>query len=149
MEDKHFSQRGIDGFTDDRRGGIIKYKYSSPDFSILLSKISKNGNIGEVITALPESHVYDQKRRNFFLYQNYPNPFNNSTTITYEVFSRSHVQLSVYNVLGQKLMTLTDRYLQSGKYAVNLDMSSYSGGVYLYRLSSHGRTQTRKFLFVK
>ncbi len=149
IEDKHISQRGIDGFTDDRMGGVIKYKYSSPDFSINLSKISKNGNVGEVLTALRESRSHDKKRQDFFLNENYPNPFNNSTTITYEVFSSSHVQLSIYNVLGQKLMTLTDRYLQSGKYAVNLDMSSYSSGVYLYRLSSHGKRQTRKFLFVK
>jgi len=83
------------------------------------------------------------------LHQNYPNPFNPSTTISYELASRSNVQLAVYNVLGQAVATLVNSVQPAGRYAVVLDGSRLTSGVYFYRLRAGEFSQTYKLMLVK
>lgn len=91
---------------------------------------------------------------NYRLNQNFPNPFNPSTTITFDVLKSSNVEISVYNVLGQKVSTLVSRDLNPGSYSTNWSASSFSSGVYYVRMSvkENGVEQyssLRKLLFVK
>ena len=51
----------------------------------------------------------------FSLEQNYPNPFNPSTTIRFDIPSAAHVQLKVYNVLGQEVMTVLEEEKVGGR----------------------------------
>ncbi len=63
--------------------------------------------------------VERQVRKNpnsFYLAQNYPNPFNPSTKISYSLSKRGHVTLSVYNLLGQKVVDLVDEEKPAGRY---------------------------------
>jgi len=85
----------------------------------------------------------------FRLATNYPNPFNPGTVIQYEVARASHVRLDVYNLLGQKVMTLANEPHASGKYAVRFDGTGLAGGVYIYRLEAGGFSATRKMLLLK
>jgi len=86
----------------------------------------------------------------FTLFQNYPNPFNPETVISYQIPVSSDVQLSVYNLLGQKIVTLVNKKQQAGNYSVKWDASGFGSGVYFYRLETErGVTRIRKLVFIK
>ena len=96
----------------------------------------------------------------FILRQNYPNPFNPLTRIEFTVGisnalgSTEHVTLDVFNVLGQKVATLMDDFLQAGEYFHDWDATDRNGqrvasGVYLYRLKVGDEQQTKKMLLLK
>ncbi|MCK4460515.1 MAG: S8 family peptidase [candidate division Zixibacteria bacterium] len=81
--------------------------------------------------------------------QNYPNPFNPSTEIRFSLPAASHVKLSVYNIMGQLVTTLTDQRLEAGDHAVEFDGSNVASGVYLYRLQTDASIVTRKMVLLK
>lgn len=86
--------------------------------------------------------------------QNYPNPFNPSTTIKFNIPSDGPVQLEIYNTLGQKVRTLLDGPLPWGETEAAWDGKDDHGqvvatGVYLYRLTADGQSQTRKMVLLK
>ena len=81
--------------------------------------------------------------------QNYPNPFNPVTTIGYQLPSDTHVELTVYNTLGQQVKTLVDERIQAGTHEVSFDASELSSGVYIYRLQADGEVITNQMTLVK
>jgi hypothetical protein len=83
------------------------------------------------------------------LFQNYPNPFNPSTTIRYGLPHRSHVLLTVYNTLGQKVAELVDQDIDAGYHEVQFDGRKLASGAYFYRLQAGDFFQTRKLLLLK
>lgn len=90
----------------------------------------------------------------FNLAQNYPNPFNPSTTIEFALPHATNLRLNVYNMLGQKVVTLADKFYQAGQFSVTWDGRDESGqmvetGVYLYRLESANMTVSKKMLLMK
>ncbi len=85
----------------------------------------------------------------FELGNNYPNPFNPTTNIKYSISKAVHVQLSIYNILGQRVATLIDRKQTVGRYQVSFDANRFSSGVYIYRLSAGDFVQTRKMTLLK
>ena len=90
---------------------------------------------------------------NFALGQNYPNPFNPSTIIPYQLPTSDHVRLEVFNVLGQRLATLVDAEQSAGMHTAQWDGTDAAGramgaGVYIYRLSSGGMTESRRMVLV-
>jgi hypothetical protein len=72
--------------------------------------------------------------KQFALLQNYPNPCNPTSAIQYALPMRSHVTLTVFNTLGQQVVTLVQAEQEAGYHEVMLDASGLSSGVYLYRL---------------
>jgi hypothetical protein len=90
----------------------------------------------------------------FTLYQNYPNPFNPSTTISFELKRRSHVTLTILNMLGQEVAHLVNREMAAGAHSVRWDGTTDDGtpvasGVYLYRLTAGNFVQSRKMELVR
>lgn len=86
----------------------------------------------------------------FALSQNYPNPFNPSTTIRYSLEEAGPVRLTVYNILGQSVITLVDGYQSAGQHEVTFDASSgLPSGQYVYRLTSGDRSQLMKMVLSK
>ncbi|MCB0726023.1 MAG: T9SS type A sorting domain-containing protein [Ignavibacteriae bacterium] len=89
----------------------------------------------------------------FSLSQNYPNPFNPSTKIQFDVKNitngSSNVKLVVYNMTGKEVSTLVNEKLSSGSYEVDFNGSNLSSGVYYYRLSVDGFTETKKMSLIK
>jgi aminopeptidase N len=88
------------------------------------------------------------------LYQNYPNPFNASTTITFYIERAGHVELIIFNTLGQAVKTLFSGTMAAGDHVVSWDGNDGDGnvvasGIYIYRLKSNGSTETRKMVLLK
>jgi len=101
-----------------------------------------------VITAI-YNNPYKQPEI-FVLGQNYPNPFNPITTINYQLAMSSDVDLSIYNLLGQKVATLVDKKQTAGSYQLKWNASGFSSGIYIYTLEiSSGFKQSRKMLLIK
>lgn len=85
----------------------------------------------------------------FELAQNYPNPFNPTTTIEYEIDNHVHVNLAIYNLLGQRVATLVDGEQVAGRYKVQFDATNLASGVYFYRLTAGTNVMTRRMMLVK
>ncbi len=91
----------------------------------------------------------------YHLGQNYPNPFSGMTYISYSIPEEGYVELSVYNLMGQKVAELVADRQPAGNYLVPWESGNATGGVleegiYLYRMiirDSHGEQRlTRKMI---
>ncbi len=83
------------------------------------------------------------------LSQNQPNPFNTSTTISFYISKKSKIEISVYNISGEKVKTLTCSDLNIGKYSVVWNGTEESGncvdpGIYVYKLNINGKVASAK-----
>lgn len=85
----------------------------------------------------------------FSLFQNFPNPFNPSTTITFTIPEDINVLLDVFNLSGQKAVTLIDRNLNKGYHTVTWDATGFSAGLYFYRIKTDNHVKILKMLLVK
>jgi len=90
----------------------------------------------------------------FGLDQNYPNPFNPTTKLSYALPKNAHVQLTVYNVLGQAVTTLVDQDMAAGVHEVtwngrNSEGTQVSSGIYFYRISADNFSATKKMMMLK
>ncbi len=116
------------------------------------------GFFGGSSTAIDDP-VIDNLPSSFTLGQNFPNPFNPTTIITYALSASRNgraevVDLSVYNLLGEKIITLVNRVQRPGNYAVEWDGTTGRGtkvasGVYFYRLTYGEQAATRKMMLLK
>ena len=108
------------------------YIYS--DYTVPISSIhEKNGDI----------------TRDFYLAQNYPNPFNPSTKIKYKIKKSAHVNLTIYNLLGESIVELVDQYKNIGSYEMEFNASNLSSGIYFIKLKAGTFTSTKKCLLIK
>lgn len=87
--------------------------------------------------------------KSFKLYQNYPNPFNPETTIQYELAQPGHVELTIYNLLGQRVEMLVNEVKPEGEHLVEFNGSALSSGVYFYKLEAAGLSQVKKMILMK
>jgi hypothetical protein len=85
----------------------------------------------------------------FKLMQNYPNPFNPSTMIEYTLAKESFVRLKIYDVLGREIKTLVDEKESVGKHTVQFDASGLTSGIYFYRITAGGFSQSQKMILIK
>jgi CubicO group peptidase (beta-lactamase class C family) len=97
-------------------------------------------NIEKDITNFPKA---------IFLSQNYPNPFNPVTMIKYQLPMVSEVDLSIYNILGQKVATLVNERQKAGMYQFEWEASGFASGVYYYRIEARNFVETRKMIYLK
>ena len=90
----------------------------------------------------------------FELYKNFPNPFNANTVLRYAVPQQSHVTLSIYNTIGQNIVTLVDEEKPAGVHSITWNGLDSDGqlapsGVYFYRLQADDFAAVRKLMMVK
>ena len=85
----------------------------------------------------------------FSLSQNYPNPFNPTTTVHFQVFQKSYIDLNVYNLLGEEVSTLVQEERPAGVYDVKFDPSGLTSGIYFCRLKVGLSSMTRKMILVR
>jgi hypothetical protein len=101
--------------------------------------------IEENVTELPTE---------FALHQNYPNPFNPSTELKFDLPANSRVKLEIFNVLGQKVVTVLDEDMEAGYRSVTWNGNDSNGrqvasGVYFYKLTAGDHVFTKKMMMLK
>jgi hypothetical protein len=127
--------------TDERNAGIRKCVYNyGRKIGDLTTDIRSNNSIARPGT--------------FALEQNYPNPFNPSTSIKYSVNNVQKIDISVYNLLGQKVATLYNGMQTSGMHRVvwngmNEVGARVSTGMYFYRIQGEKMAITKKMILIK
>jgi len=86
---------------------------------------------------------------------NYPNPFNPTTIIEFSINNNSKVELTIYNIKGQKVKTLVQDQFTTGDHNIlwngdDENNDPVSSGVYLYKLNVNGKTEAvKKCLLLK
>ena len=83
-----------------------------------------------ITSVAPENELYMNKP--------YPNPASGNVNFDFILPRTAEVQLSVFNSVGQEVAIFLDRSLEKGKYSINADVSNFSNGIYLYKLTVNG-----------
>ncbi len=112
-------------FADQISSGRYYYRLKQVD----LNGVSDYSNIIEVELGLPSEYT---------LNQNYPNPFNPSTRISFTLPTDSKVLITVYNMLGEEVITLLNKNLSAGNHQIDFNAANLSGGVYIYTINATG-----------
>lgn len=114
------------------------------NLNIAVLKTDSSGNI----TSINQSSNFGLVR-NFDLYQNHPNPFNPKTTIPFITHSSGNAKLTVFDIRGQIIDVLFDKFVNPGHHKVEFNAQSLSSGIYFYRLNFEGNSRTKKFVLIK
>lgn len=92
--------------------------------------------------------------KTFAFHQNYPNPFNSQTIIKYDLPKASNVEITIFNILGQRVNNLVTGEQPAGFHQAIWDGTNVQGkpvasGVYFYRIKAEGFTQSKKMVLLK
>ena len=85
----------------------------------------------------------------FELSQNYPNPFNPITNLEFGISDLGFVSLKVYDALGKEVKTIVNEIKKPGRYKVDFDGSGLASGIYFYKLSIGGFSETKRMILLK
>jgi len=107
----------------------------------------------EIVTGVNDNFTHNEIK-SFSLHQNHPNPFNPETTILYELPRASQVEVTIFNLLGEKVRTFAFQQQQAGQHRIQWDSRDDNGkpvpsGVYFYRLLAGDFVQTRKMILMQ
>ena len=96
----------------------------------------------------------ESKPTTFLLSQNYPNPFNPVTNFKFSLPKASHVQIEIFNILGQKVKTLVDENMKAGSFVVDWDGEDQRGvevssGIYFYRMIAGDFSSVKRMVLLK
>jgi hypothetical protein len=137
------------------------FKYEDGKWGALDSYLEGNSVCADVKQLGVYRLVYDPagkhaagKPTSFALYQNCPNPFNPETQIKYDLPVSGHVNLAIYNVLGQKVRVLVDEVQDAGRKSVRWDGHDENGrdvasGIYFYKIKVENFEKIRKMVLIK
>ncbi|MBC8416006.1 MAG: T9SS type A sorting domain-containing protein, partial [Candidatus Cloacimonetes bacterium] len=115
----------------------------------------KSQNLLDNLLGEPEEEPSSTLPACITLHRNYPNPFNPETTISFSIPEDSKVELSIYNIRGQKVKTLIDDQLKKGFHEILWNSEDNNGklvatGVYFYKLNFDGKDKAvKKMLLLK
>ena len=79
----------------------------------------------------------------------YPNPFANFTTIKYTVPQAGNVELTLYDVMGNKIQDVQNGFQSSGNYTINFKSGNLEDGMYLLKINAGSFTETQKIVIVR
>ena len=136
--------------------GVIDFSAGSTlfdlpvDLHLIRGELLMEDNTIVHLTIKEETVLYKENK----LLINYPNPFNPDTTIPFVVAQDGHVDLKVYNSLGQNVRSLFSGYIRQGHYSFDWDARDNAGisvasGVYFYRLHVKDKVFIRRLLLVR
>jgi len=129
------------------------YRYAA-DYPGFEGRDLTPGDPIELYTTSIEETNSDLIPAQFELFQNYPNPFNPTTKIKFAVPSNMNretlnVNITIYDVLGNEIVTLINKEMQTGVYEVEFDATNLTSGIYFYTLRAGIFTNTKKMMLIK
>lgn len=115
------------------------------DYALPLSEIEKFYDLSTDLNE--DGHKVLPDRTS--LYQNYPNPFNSQTNISYQIHKSTFVEIDIYNLLGQKVITLLNEEKPAGSYwlkwdGLNLIGTKVPSGIYFIRMKAGNYIDVKK-----
>ncbi|PIQ09280.1 MAG: hypothetical protein COW71_07340, partial [Ignavibacteriales bacterium CG18_big_fil_WC_8_21_14_2_50_31_20] len=125
-------------------GKTYYYKVTAMDFSKNQSEISNEVNL--TITGIND---VENVPTEYSLNQNYPNPFNPSTTIKFGIPEASDVQITIYDMVGNKVDVLVNDNLSAGYHTYNWNASNRASGIYFLQMTTSKFTKVNKMLLIK
>lgn len=121
------------GYTTTGVGTFEKITFSLIDGNCLITSINNQSTV-------PDKYE---------LLQNYPNPFNPITKIQYSIPKAEFVKLSVFDILGKEIDVLVNGNRLPGSYIIDFDASSFSSGVYFYKVTAGDYSDIKKMMLIK
>jgi|GEM_PF-1260841 len=150
-----------DGVLRGNEKGLTAYYNFNEGQGVVLNDKSGNGHIGNMYNMSDNNwvngvftpvgifnevvHIADK----IDLAQNYPNPFNPQTKIEFTLPVTGLVNLSVYNILGQKVAELVNAVMERGKHSVPFDASNFASGVYIYKIKEKNLFGVKKMILLR
>jgi hypothetical protein len=142
------------------KGAVLQLNMKSKVDSLDLSSLKINQiilvdrNAKELAVKIVNKIGETNLPKEFSLSQNYPNPFNPQTVIQYALPHDCQVQITIYNILGQKVRTLVNEYQKAGYKRVEWYSKSEQGeevasGIYFYRIHAGKFEQVKKMVLIK
>jgi hypothetical protein len=143
---------------------IFKRRNQSKNYDIGIQSVkARDGNNQNIPILINSSEIQTTDvPTTFALSQNYPNPFNPTTQIEYQLPQQVYIEISIYNILGEKVATLVSEQQDAGFYRVewngkNTQQQPVSSGIYFYQMraidpsstSSHNFVNVKKMLLLK
>ncbi len=154
--------------TSSSKGKPVAYRYLGTDYKLIyfdfpLYFIQEAEACSLLHRALSDLEMYPSSVEeeagtnvplSFSLGQNFPNPFNPETVIEYFLPRESQVQITIYNLLGQKVRDLIDQRVSAGHQKVSWDGrndkgEAVSSGIYFYRMRAGEFVQTKRMVLLK
>ncbi|MCD4819647.1 MAG: carboxypeptidase regulatory-like domain-containing protein [Candidatus Cloacimonetes bacterium] len=149
--DGYFEALGISGGSYTVKATKVFYETATEEMLI-----NQNGTVNMNIDPIPTSSTEENGiiPTNNIALKNYPNPFNPVTTISFNTFEASKVELSVFNIKGKKVVTLINDELESGSHSYNWNGTDANGktvasGIYFYKMKSGRYSTTKKMILMK
>ncbi|NHZ84996.1 MAG: T9SS type A sorting domain-containing protein [Planctomycetia bacterium] len=136
--------------------GKVSNKFSVKRETLMLMKLWQNGSwidFWRKWSSYEDSQVGTRGETDvpvqFMLGQNFPNPFNPATTIQFNVASSVHVELTIHNLLGRKVLTLINSEYQPGQYSVTFNANQLTAGIFFYKVIMGDYTAVNKMVVLK
>lgn len=121
----------------------VSYKY-------ILEDVDFNGNVtahDPISILIPENLLVENE--NFKLGSNFPNPFNPSFTVPFELMTAMDVDIAMYDILGQRIMTIAKGYFEPRQYQFKVNSSNLTSGIYFVRTIIGDQVYTQKMTLLK
>ena len=118
-------------------------KFDIPDIEMEYESIDM------ITSALNANDGFPHPVSKFKLDQNYPNPFNPYTLISWQLAETGHTELTVFNLLGEKVITLVSGDQNPGSHSYRFDGRNLPNGIYYYRLISGQQTEVKKMILLR
>lgn len=174
LQQEYQSNKDVSSYLSFQMGMIYKYGlndnklavdyfsqflYDSPDHDLaVVAKLELEDSKATIF--LPKKQTSEPVVANanvpnhFEFYQNHPNPFNPETEIRYQLPAATRVNLTIYNLLGQKIRSLVDKEQEAGFHFVHWDGTdehgtSVASGMYLYAIGAGEFKQVKKMLLLR
>jgi hypothetical protein len=125
--------------------------WGEDNFSFTKSALDNNGEIVHNwnLSGWDEGEVTNATPSGYFLAQNHPNPFNPETAFSFRLPKDSKVSFTVYNNLGQEIISLYEGFMPAGQHSLVWNAADMSSGVYFYRLQAGEFSQMKKCVLMK
>ncbi|TKJ40858.1 hypothetical protein CEE37_06650 [candidate division LCP-89 bacterium B3_LCP] len=116
---------------------------------LLLVRLEPETFVNSVFGIPPNYDVVSHKPDTYRLKPGYPNPFNPLTTIPFDLPEATKINLTIYNLAGQKVATLVDGYREAGSHEVTWNAVGLPSGVYFAHLNAGDSHMVQKLLLTK